>query len=418
MNLLACGINHKTAPIMLREKVAFSQHSLVESLRDLVDRHAVQEAAILSTCNRTEIYCQTIGAENAILTWLQNRSELQAAEIKQCLYSYKGVEAVKHILRVASGLDSMIIGEPQILGQLKAAFSFANDAGTIGKRLEQLFTYVFSISKKVRSSTGVGANPVTVAFAAFHLAKRIFSELASTQVLLIGTGEVITSTARYFKQQGVKKIIIANRTLISATKLAEKISAKAILLTEVPRYLAEADIVISATASPLPILHKNTVERALKARKHKPILMVDYAVPRDIDPDVSQLTDIYLYSIDDLQDIIQRNLQDRTKAALLAEEMIVAYADHFQRWLNSLDSASLIRDFRNKFATVRDQELSKALQQLKNGQAAHLVIARLAHLLTNKYLHLPSTKIREASYNGQLELIDAMQRIFELEANE
>ncbi|WP_455206065.1 glutamyl-tRNA reductase, partial [Kaarinaea lacus] len=306
MTILAFGINHKTAPVSIREQVAFEPTQITDALKDLVSHPHVEEAAIVSTCNRTELYCGLDQLDQKVITsWMSQYHHLSESDLVPYIYAHPDQYAVRHALRVASGLDSMVLGEPQILGQMKDAYSAASHAGTLGGLLDRLFQHTFSVAKQVRTDTAIGASPVSVAFAAVSLAKQIFSNFEQHTALLIGAGETIELAARHLHEIGIGRMIIANRTVERAQTLAQEFNAYAISLPQIPAHLAEADIVISSTASPLPILGKGSVESALKARKHRPILMVDIAVPRDIEAEVGDLSDIYLYTVDDLQEIIQ-----------------------------------------------------------------------------------------------------------------
>ena len=305
MAFLALGINHKTASVAVRERVAFTPEKLVEALRELCRLTPSREAAILSTCNRSELYLeQDALAVDEVLAWLADFHPLNVAELRDCAYVHADEAAVRHMMRVACGLDSLVLGEPQILGQMKSAYAVAREAGTVGPLLGRLFQATFSTAKTVRTDTAIGENPVSVAFAAVSLAKQIFADLHRSQALLIGAGETITLVARHLYEQGVKRIVVANRTLERASQLAEQFGAHAVLLSEIPNELVNSDIVISSTASQLPILGKGAVERALKQRRYKPIFMVDIAVPRDIEPEVGNLDDVYLYTVDDLHEVI------------------------------------------------------------------------------------------------------------------
>lgn len=324
MQLLALGINHKTAPVDLREQAAFAPEILPDALVDITRSGVAQEAAIVSTCNRTEIYCGVSPEQEAeAVEWFCTYLKLDADEIKPYLYEHPDELAVQHAFRVASGLDSMVLGEPQILGQMKDAFAAAHRAGTTGKMLNHLFQQTFSVAKTVRTDTAIGASAVSVASAAVTLAKQIFDDLSKKTVLLIGAGEMIELCARHLKESGIGHMIVANRTVERAELLAKEFKAEAISLMEMPLRLADADIVISSTASQLPILGKGAVERALKERKHRPVFMVDIAVPRDIEPEVGDLNDIYLYTVDDLKDVVQENLKSRQEAAGEAEKLLV-----------------------------------------------------------------------------------------------
>ena len=415
MGLIAVGINHKTAPVTIRERVSFAPERLSDALNELTATSAVSEAAILSTCNRTELLCCANEAESKIIIdWFEHYHKLNPDEVRPYLYIHPEQMAVRHILRVASGLDSLVLGEPQILGQIKDAYSTAQDAGTIGKFLGRLFQHTFSVAKQVRTDTAIGSSPVSVAFAAVSLAKQIFSNFETQTALLIGAGETIELAARHLAASGIGRIIIANRTLEKAHALAQEFDGYAIALNEIPAHLEEADIVISSTASPLPILGKGATESALKKRKHRPILMIDIAVPRDIESEVGELEDVYLYTVDDLQDIINEGLKSRQEAAKQAEEIIDAQVAHFMGWVRSLDSVSTIQQFRHQVEIVREAELDKALRRLNAGDNPEQVLQKLAHSLTNKFTHQPSAQMRQAGFDGRDKLLTAARELFQL----
>ncbi|HEY5602423.1 MAG TPA: glutamyl-tRNA reductase [Gammaproteobacteria bacterium] len=419
MSLLALGINHKTAPVDIRERVAFEPSQITHALKDLVAQPAVNEAAIISTCNRTELYC---GLEHndlkLIINWMCDYHKLGERDIQPYIYAHPDHAAVRHVLRVASGLDSMVLGEPQILGQMKDAYSAAAQAGTLGGSLDRLFQHTFAVAKQVRTDTQIGASPVSVAFAAVSLAKQIFSDLSKHTALLIGAGETIELAARHLHESGIGRMIIANRTIERAHNLAAEFNAYAISLPDIPGHLAEADIVISSTASPLPILGKGSVESALKIRKHKPILMIDIAVPRDIESEVGDLNDVYLYTVDDMQEIIQEGLRSRQEAAEQAEEIIDTQVSHFMNWLQSLGAVSTICALRQKAETSRDAELEKALALLASGKPADEVLKLFAHRLTNKLIHTPSVQLKQAGYDGRNEIFDVVRAIFDIKDSE
>lgn len=415
MPILALGLNHKTAPVEIRERITFGPDIIAGALRSLGEHPAVEESVILSTCNRTEIYCTLNEEDHApIADWISNFHGLSRGRVSPYLYSHLDEDAVRHLLRVSCGLDSLVLGEPQILGQVKAAFQTATDAGTTHKILSKLFQHSFSAAKHIRTDTAIGNSPVSVAFAAVSLAKQIFSDLSEQTALLIGAGETIDLAARHLNQNGVGRIIVANRTVEKAHTLAAQFEGYAIALTELSSHLAEADIVISSTASPLPVLGKGTVESALKERKHRPIFMVDIAVPRDIEPEVADLSDIYLYSVDDLQEVIQENMRSRQEAAEQAEEIIQRYVGEYMGWLRSLDAVELIQDYRCHAEQLRDEVLRKAIQQLHKGKSPQEAMQFLARTLTNKLLHTPSSQLRQAGFNGQIELLEAADTIFQL----
>jgi glutamyl-tRNA reductase len=412
MTLLAVGINYNTAPVSVRERLAFPAEILESSLQELGRIKEINEAAILSTCNRTELYCTSTTANQQILIdWVAQRKKINSADFIPYLYCHKDSQTIRHMFRVACGLDSMVLGEPQILGQMKTAYQAACDAGTLGKQLGRLFQHTFSAAKKVRTDTAIGSSPVSVAFAAVQLAQQIFDKLSEQTALLIGAGETIELTARHLFQQGIGRIIIANRTYDKAHTLAAQFNGYAITLAELTTHLDEADIVISSTASQLPILGKGRVESALKKRKHKPIFMVDLAVPRDIEAEVEQLRDVYLYTVDDLQNTVNQNMDSRRQAAEQAEEIIDAQVNHFLAWLRAQGAHSTIRF---QAEQSRDETLQKALALLKNGNPPEEVLNRLAYGLTNKLIHTPSVQIKDAAENERHDLIAAAREIFKL----
>jgi glutamyl-tRNA reductase len=416
MAFIALGINHKTASVDVRERVAFTPEQLVEALQQLCQRTSSREAAILSTCNRSELYLEqdSLSADE-VLAWLAAYHQLSLEELRACAYIHADDEAVRHMMRVASGLDSMVLGEPQILGQMKSAFAVAREAGTLGPLLGRLFQATFSTAKTVRTDTAIGENPVSVAFAAVSLAKQIFADLHRSQALLIGAGETISLVARHLHDQGIKRIVVANRTLERASNLAEQFGAHAVLLSEIPDELVKSDIVISSTASQLPILGKGAVERALKQRKHKPIFMVDIAVPRDIEPEVGELDDVYLYTVDDLHEVIAENLKSRQGAAQAAEELVSVGAQDFMQRLRELAAVDVLKAYRQQAERLRDEELNKALRLLNNGGSAEDVLALLARGLTNKLLHAPSVQLKKFSADGRVDALGVAQELFALD---
>jgi glutamyl-tRNA reductase len=416
MTLLSVGINYNTAPVSIRERLAFPTENLSSCLQELWQRKEINEAAILSTCNRTEFYCDLESKDQQILIdWIADSRKIKAEDFAPYLYTHFDSQLIRHMFRVACGLDSMILGEPQILGQMKTAYQTACEAGTIGKHLGKLFQHTFATAKKVRTDTEIGSSPVSIAFAAVRLAQQIFNKLSEQTAILIGAGETIELTARHLYQQQIGKIIIANRTFDKAHSLASQFNGYAIALPELPKHLAEADIVISSTASLLPILGKGLVESAIKKRKHKPIFMVVLAVPRDIEPEVEQLNDIYLYTVDDLQNTINENMDSRRQAAEQAEEIIETKAEHFLSWLRSQGAHATIRDFRYQADLIREETLQKALSKLANGASAQQVTTYLAHTLTNKLIHTPSSQIRLAGANDRHDLVAAAREIYKLD---
>lgn len=413
MSLITLGINHKTAPLDLRERLAFTPQSLPEALHSLKKLAHVEEASILSTCNRTELYC-VVSDDNdqAIIDWFSKFHGVDESQIREHLYIHLHEATIRHAMEVASGLDSMVLGEPQIAGQMKDAYALASKNGTIGTLLGKLFQRAFAVSKQVRTDTDIGSSPVSVAFAAVSLARQIFGDLKQTTVLLVGAGETIELATRHLHAQGVKRIIIANRSVERAQKLAEEFQGEAISLQHISDHLHRSDIVISSTASPLPIIGKGTVERALKQRKHQPIFMVDLAVPRDVEPEVNELDDVYLYSVDDLHSVISENMESRQQAAEQAHEIIDTQVSHFLDWQRSLGAVDVIAQIRQHTQDLSNEVLQKAKKQLATGQNAEEVLDFLARTLTNKFLHQPSIKLREASQQERDEILDIAQNLF------
>ena len=415
MPLLAFGINHKTAPVDVRERVAFNPQDLVGALQQLTALPLIHEAAILSTCNRTEIVCTLEEADSAaVVDWFQHYHKLSREEVEPYVYVHPDQFAVRHMLRVAAGLDSMILGEPQILGQMKEAYLTALQAGTVGTLLGRLFQHTFAVAKQVRTDTAIGSSPVSVAFSTVSLAKQFFTDLSKHTVLLIGAGETIELAARHLHEHRIGRMIIANRTIEKAHALASEFNGYGIALGDIPAHLAEADLVISSTASQLPILGKGAIERAIKARKHRPMLMIDIAVPRDIEPEAGELDDVYLYTVDDLQDIIQEGLRSRQEAAKQAEEIIENQVHQFMGWLRSLDAVATIRAYREQAEQVRDQEVDKARRMLARGVPPEEVLSQLARILTNKLIHSPTTHLRQAGFEGRSEVLAIARDLFDL----
>ncbi|MBL1143038.1 MAG: glutamyl-tRNA reductase [Proteobacteria bacterium] len=415
MTLVAYGLNHATAPIDLREKVNFGNDIVPDALHELKNQSGIQEAAILSTCNRTEIYCSLDQEDNTNpIHWLHDFHGMKQDQLKPFLYKHPNENAVRHVLRVASGLDSMVLGEPQVLGQLKSAYHSAVNAGSIGHQLNRLFQHSFHVAKEVRSNTAIGNHPVSVAYAAVRLAQQIFGDLSNQTALLIGAGETIELAAKHLNDNGLSRMIIANRTLERSQRLANEYSVYAIQIGDIPKHLAEADIVISSTASPLPILGKGAVESAIKTRKHKPMFMVDIAVPRDIEVEVGNMDDVYLYSVDDLKDIVQENMQSRQNAAKQAEKIIDTQAQEFMGWLHSLDAVSTIRALRNQAEQIQEEAIRNGLSKLRNGADPETILHETARTLTNKLIHSPSSQLRNASAENREDLLQAAEELYNL----
>ncbi|MGB5598514.1 MAG: glutamyl-tRNA reductase [Thiothrix litoralis] len=414
MSILIVGVNHKTAPVSIREKVSFSPDSLPQALH--AAHQVASECLILSTCNRTELYaaCQPQQSVETLVEWLADWHKIPVAQLQPYLQIHQQDAAVRHALRVACGLDSLVLGEPQILGQLKTALQAASHNSTTGSQLNRLMQHAFSTAKKVRTQTSIGANPVSVAFAAVSLAKQIFSKLEKQTALLIGAGETIELVGKHLAANHIGKILVANRSVDKAHKLAAEYGGKGIGLPELADHLPLADIVISSTAAPVPILGKGAVERALKIRKHRPMFMVDIAVPRDIEQEVAELDDVYLYTVDDLQSVIEENLQSRRAAAAQAEGMVVEEVDKFMAWLQAQDHMATIRDYRARTDSIRQEVFDKATTLLHNGKSPEEALQFLAHTLANKLSHDATQAMHQAARSGDHELLQHARTLFNL----
>lgn len=418
MALLALGLNHATAPLDIREKVVFGDEIVGDALRDLKKHGGAAEAAILSTCNRTEIYCShELRDLDRLIDWLTGYHGFRRSELQPFLYSHPDARAVKHMLRVASGLDSMILGEPQVLGQLKNAYNRAVDSGSIGQLLGRLFQHTFMVAKEIRSNTAIGRHPVSVAYAAIRLAQQIFGDLSARTALLIGAGETIELAARHLHDLAVDRLIIANRTLERSQRLAAGMNAFAISLQDIPVHLDKADVIFSATASPLPILGKGAIENAIRKRRHRPIFIADLAVPRDVEPEVGELEDVYLYTVDDLKEVIEENLRNRREAAVQAEEIIDTHVQHFMDWMDSLDAIPTIRAIRNQAERIQDQVVDAAVVKLKQGGDPEKILAEAVRSLANKIIHAPSAELRNAGPERRQELLQVARKLFRLGNN-
>jgi glutamyl-tRNA reductase len=419
MYLTVLGINHRTAPVEVRGQVTFPPEQLARALAELTALDGVNEAAILSTCNRTEVYCTRDDASVEIIAgWLCRFHRLDPGTLQPHLYDYQQAEAVRHILRVAAGLDSMILGEPQILGQMKDSYQQALQANSLDTLVNRLFQHTFSVAKQIRTDTAIGASPVSVAFAAVSLARQIFGNLEKQTALLIGAGETIELTARHLHERGTGKTVIANRTVGRAHDLAAQFDGYGIGLDEIAAHLPEADIVISSTGSTEPLITRNQVKKALKKRKHRPIFMVDLAVPRDIAADVAELDDIYLYTVDDLQQVIEDNLHSREEAALQAEEIIDVQVERFMAWMRSLNAVPTICAYREYAQALGAKELEKATRQLANGKPPQAVAETLTRNLVRKLTHNPSVNLRSAAAEGETGLLDAVRALFYLNTSD
>ncbi|UCZ75181.1 glutamyl-tRNA reductase [Dickeya zeae] len=412
MTLLALGINHKTAPVSLRERVAFSPDRQGQALHSLLEQPLVQGGVLLSTCNRTELYLSVEEQENRheqLIAWLCDYHQLNPDDIRKNLYWHEGNAAVSHLMRVASGLDSLVLGEPQILGQVKKAFADSQRERSLSGDLERMFQKSFTVAKRVRTETDIGASAVSVAFAACTLARQIFESLADVNVLLVGAGETIELVSRHLREHRVKRMVIANRTRERAQALAEEVGAEVITLAELDAHLPQADIVISSTASTLPIIGKGMMERTMKARRNQPMLMVDIAVPRDIEPEVGRLPNIYLYSVDDLQAIIQHNLAQRKAAAIQAESIVQQECSEFMAWLRAQSAVDTIRDYRSQADSLREEMTTKALAAIQNGGDVEAIVQELTHRLTNRLIHAPTRSLQQAARDGDVERLQILR---------
>jgi glutamyl-tRNA reductase len=413
MQLFAVGLNYQSAPLAIREKVAFNGDGLKAALGAVVRARPAEETAILSTCNRTELYCAA-GEPTQALAWLVDYQSLDPQDLRPYVYTLPREEAVRHAFRVAAGLDSMVLGEPQILGQMKDAVRLAEEAGTLGATLSRLFQRSFAVAKEVRTNTGIGASVVSMAAAAVKLAGRIFPSIRETSVLLVGAGEMIELCATHFAAQQPRSITVANRTLERAEHLAHRFNARAIELRELPERLYEHDIVVSCTASSLPILGKGTMERVVKARRHAPVFMVDLAVPRDIEPEVGELDDVYLYTVDDLGDIVRAGHDERASHVAQAEAIIDTQVGSFLHWMDGREVVPTIRALRDSGETARQHELERALRMLARGEDPKTVLEALSHGLTNKLLHAPTQALNAAPAAERASLRELVARLYSL----
>ena len=417
MAILAYGLNYRTAPIEVRERVAFPEEALMAALKEATRMiPSVSEAAILSTCNRTELYLALDPAnESAVRHWLSSTRDIGMGELASVAYSHWDQEAARHLIRVAAGLDSQVLGEPQIMGQVKSAYDAARHAGTMGPELNLLSQVTLSAAKRVRSDTDIGRNPVSVAYAAVIMAQQIFSDLKSTRALLLGAGDTIQRVAEHLNEMGIAGMAIANRTLANAESLAARFDARPMQLTEVAGELMNYDIVVASTGSSLPVVGKGALEAAIKQRRHRPIFIVDIAVPRDIEPEAAELRDVYLFTIDDLTEIIEENVKQRRAAADEAELLVEDGANHYLRERRAHHSQAMLKRFRDRASAVQQQELERALKDLRKGEDAEQVLAALSRSLTNKLIHTPTTALREAAADGRADVLEYLKTLYQLD---
>ena len=417
MAILAYGVSYRTAPVEFRERIAFPQETLTEALREATRSiPSVSEAAIISTCNRTELYlAMDPSEERGVVQWLADARKIAPQELDAVSYSHWDQDAARHLIRVASGLDSQVLGEPQIMGQVKTAYDLARTVGTVGPELNLLSQITLSAAKRVRTDTDIGRNPVSVAYAAVTMAQQIFTDLRETRALLLGAGDTIERVAEHLSEMGVAGMAIANRTLTNAETLAARFDALPLQLTDVAAHLADYDIVIASTGSSLPVVGKGALEAAVKQRRHKPMFVVDIAVPRDIEPEAADLPDVYLYTIDDLTEIIEENMRSSREAAASAESLIAEGANHYLRERRAHQSQALLRQFRDRAMAVQEAELEKALKELAKGVAADTVLGQLSRGLTNKLIHTPTSAIRNATADGRTDLLEYLKTLYHLD---
>ncbi len=414
MQLFALGLNHHSAPVTLREQVAFQPDGLSEALSRLVRERPVREAAILSTCNRTELYCATETPE-VVADWLADFHRVALSQISPHLFTLQHDAAVRHMFRVASGLDSMVLGEPQILGQMKQAARLAEEAGTLGTLLHKLFQRTFSVAKEVRSTTAIGANIVSMAAAAVRLSERIFSTIEEQRVLFVGAGEMVELCAAHFAGCRPRQLTIANRTPARAEALAARFGGDSLTLDALPDVLGRYDVVVSCTASPLPIIGLGMVERALKQRRHRPMVMVDLAVPRDIEAEIAKLDDVFLYTVDDLAQVVEAGVESRQQAVVQAEAIITDQVSHFLHWVEARDAVPAIRALRSRADAVRQAELERAVARLARGEDPHAVLEALSQGITNKLMHGPTQFLNRAEGEQVGDAAELVRRLFNLD---
>ena len=410
MPLLSTGLNHTTAPVEVRERLAIGPERMEQALRSLLSTSGVEEAVLLSTCNRTEIYGVAADVDR-LIDWLSDFQGTRRQDLEPLLYVYEGAYAVRHMVRVSAGLDSLVLGEPQILGQVKAAYFKAAEIGATGPLLSRLFQHTFAAAKRVRTETEVGANPLSVASTAVNLAKRIFSDLGERTALLVGAGETIELVAKHLQRSGLQRMIVANRDPLRAQRIAAAYHGYGTALSDIAMHLSDADILIASTASPVPLITEQMLRRAVQRRRHQPMLVLDLAVPRDIEPAAAKLDDIYLYGIDDLHHVIQGNLSSRRTAADRAEAIVAQEVKSYFHWLKSRDAVETIKALRQRGDHHRRVLLGQARARLRRGDDPERVMEFLAYTLTNRLLHEPSVQLRRAAENEALELLTAARKL-------
>lgn len=420
MNIIVVGLSHKTAPVEIRERVAFPPTAMEKPLQELLALPAVIEGVIVSTCNRVELYATSRDAEAGTVQlkrFLAGYHGIPAEELESHLYDYQGEEAIRHVFRVASSLDSMVIGEPQILGQIKTAYGYATEFKTAGLILNRFLHKAFSVAKRVRTETDIASNAVSVSFAAVELARKIFGTLDNKTVLIIGAGEMCELAARHFVNNGVSQVMVTNRTFERAEKLAVEFNGRPIPFDDFPDHLPQVDIILTSTGAPNFILGHKKMEEVIRRRKNKPMFFIDIAVPRDIDPKVNDIDNVYLYDVDDLQGVVQANLKERHKEAKKAESIIDQEIGQFHRWLSSLEVVPTIVSLRNRLEAIRRGELEKTFGNLKDlDKKERKAIEALTSAIINKVLHQPITVLKQSQNDASGDsYVDAVRALFDLE---
>jgi glutamyl-tRNA reductase len=419
MPLFTIGISHHTAPIEIREKVAITRSEYADRVGELRALSGIEEGLILGTCNRTEIYClSSRSGIDTVMEWIHRSNGIPKGQLDDHFYIHEGEDVARHLIRVASGLDSLVLGETQILGQLKDAWQQAHDAGSLGKVLDRLFQHTFAAAKTIRTNSGISEHPVSVAYTAVVLARQIFGNLESQTVVLVGAGEMVQLCGRYLADHGIDRLLILNRSREKAEEIAAELDATAMTLDRLEEALPRADILISSTASPVPVILKRDIKAALRKRRHRPMFLVDIAVPRDIEPEIAKLKDVYLYTIDDLQQVVDENMQQRSEAAQSAQADVDESVAAFMRWLYGIRAARTLKRIREQSHQFEQDLTERAVNKLMAGKNPQKVLEQMASTLTNKILHLPSKRLREAAEQQDYEVLKAADRIFRKEEEE
>ncbi|MDI6744702.1 MAG: glutamyl-tRNA reductase [Thermodesulfovibrionales bacterium] len=421
MNILVVGLNHKTADVDVREKLAFNGQKLEEGLIRIKSISGIKEAVILSTCNRVEIYTvvnNSAAAHESIKNFISEFHGIDRSALETPLYAYEGINAVRHVFRVASSLDSMVVGEPQILGQIKDAFDFSLQKKTTGILLNKLMKKTISVAKRIRTETKIAENAVSISFAAVELAKKIFTDLSTKSFMLLGAGDMAELAARHLMSNGVKDVLVANRTYESGEKLAKEFNGRAVRFEDFMHEMVNTDIVICSTGASKYVLMKEQMQKVMKERRHKPVFIIDIAVPRNIDPEINNIDNVYLYDVDDLHGIVDTNRLERQKEAEKAEEIIAEEIETFQKWLSSLDSVPTIVALRDRADAIKKEEIEKLLNKLPAlGEKERDAIECMASTIINKLTHPPTTALKEGPEDRDI-LIAAIRKLYGLDEKE